>query len=303
MKNLIFLLFLSQSAICQSSLEPLVLDQKWMDKIENLAPSEPTVIPTKSENVLLFSKFTGFQHWVIPFNDELVKILSKKTRAFTVDQTVEISPFEKSNIKKYDAIILNNNCSKGDNRNLFFDVLSENPELSEKKKWRLAKKYEKNLRNYVKKGGGLVVLHGAIVMQNKSKEYGEMLGGSFDYHPVQQNINVDLVDPNHPLVAAFKGKGFSHIDEPYFFNNDYFNYNFRPLLSMKTDQLVKLKTPVSDPVKYISWVKKYGKGRIFYSSPSHNAQSYDNPDLLKFILDGIQYATGDLKVDDSPMKN
>ncbi len=43
------------------------------------------------------------------------------------------------------------------------------------------------------------------------------------------------VDPAHPLVAAFKGQPFVHVDEPYLFKNAYADKNFRPLLSMDTD--------------------------------------------------------------------
>jgi type 1 glutamine amidotransferase len=92
------------------------------------------------------------------------------------------------------------------------------------------------------------------------------------------------------------------VDEPYFFKNAYFDYNFRPLLYIELDKLGGLKNPVDEKVTYVAWIKKHGDGRVFYSSPSHNAQSLDNPELLRFFLDGMQYVVGDLKVDDSPMK-
>ena len=94
--------------------------------------------------------------------------------------------FEKDNLKKYDLLILNNNCSIGDYRNLFLDKLKEDTNLNNDQRIAEAKRLEGNLLSYVHEGGGLMVLHGAIVMQNKSTDYGEMLGGSFDYHPKQQ---------------------------------------------------------------------------------------------------------------------
>ena len=42
---------------------------------------------------------------------------------------------------------------------------------------------ENNLIQFVKKGKGLVLLHGAIVMQNNSIDFSDMVGGSFDFHP------------------------------------------------------------------------------------------------------------------------
>ncbi|HZJ19243.1 MAG TPA: ThuA domain-containing protein, partial [Pricia sp.] len=162
--------------------------------------------------------------------------------------------------------------------------------------------YEKNLIDYVANGGGLMLLHGAIVVQNNSPEFSKMTGGSFDYHPKQQKMHVKEVDPKHPLVKAFKGDGFTHIDEPYFFKNAYADLNFRPLLYIEVDQLEGLKNPVKEKVNYVAWIKKHGKGRVFYSSPSHNAQSMENPELLQFFLDGMQYVVGDLECDDSPME-
>lgn len=36
-------------------------------------------------------------------------------------------------------------------------------------------------------------------------------------------------------------------------------------------------------------------------SPSHNAQSYENPDLLQFFLNGLQYVVGDVNCDEQPL--
>jgi type 1 glutamine amidotransferase len=161
---------------------------------------------------------------------------------------------------------------------------------------------EKNLIQFVKKGKGLVLLHGGIVMQNNSLEFSDMVGGSFDYHPPQQEVHVKLVDPNHPLVNGFDPEGFIHYDEPYFFKNAYFRYNFRPLLYLELDK-IKMKRPrPNDKIKYISWIKRHGRGRVFYSSPSHNAQSYENPELLQFLYNGLLYAAGFVDCDDSAIK-
>ena len=132
-----------------------------------------------------------------------------------------------------------------------------------------------------------------------------MVGGSFDFHPRNQVVTLDLVDPSHPLLAGFDGKGFIHNDEPYLFKNAYSKKNFRPLLQMDTAKLdeatLKDKRVTSD-VRYVAWIKKYGKGRVFYCGPSHQPESYESAEMLRFMLNGIQYALGDLPCDDSPIK-
>lgn len=301
-----FILSLSLIQLFPASLSAQQLDEfkitdDWLSKIEALAPATPRV-KTNPKKILVFSQHTGFYHWTAPQNNEMLKILAKKTGAFEVTIAYDISSFDKKNLKQYDAIILNNSNPAGPKRDLFWDLLKKNTSLSDETIVKLAQQYEKNLMDYVANGGGLMILHGAITVQNNSPEFSKMTGGSFDYHPKQQQMHLKEVDPAHPLVQAFKGKGLTHVDEPYFFKNAYFDYNFRPLLYIEADKLEGVKEAVSNNTIYVSWIKPYGKGKVFYSSPSHNAQSMDNPELLQFFLDGIQYVVGDLKVDDSPMK-
>lgn len=296
-----FMLFLFAHSTSAQRVKPFDITPEWLAKIETLAPSSTTVKTTVKKKVLVFSKATGFYHWIIPHNVEMLKILARKTGAFEVSIAYDIDSFDKKNLKKYDAVIFNNCNPSGPDRDLFADLLRQNTSLSDAEIKKEAPVYEENMLNYVKKGGGLAILHGAITVQNNSMEFSKMTGGSFDYHPVQQEMHVKEVDPNHPLVKAFKGKGLTHVDEPYFFKNAYFDFDFRPLLYIEADKLKGLKKEVDNNTIYISWIKRYGKGRVFYSSPSHNAQSLENPELLQFFLDGLQYVLGDLKCDDSPI--
>ena len=280
---------------------PFVMTEDWLSKIESLAPAPSGTQDSEVKNLLIFSLHTGFEHWTIPHTEAAVKIIAEKSGKFKVFTSKDISVFKKSNLKKYDAIVLNNNCSIGPKRDLFWDALEKDSSLNEKARNKKAKQLETNLLNYVKKGHGLMVVHGGIVMQNNSKAVSEMVGGSFDYHPKQQAIQIKLVDAEHPMVQCFDPSGFKHIDEPYFFKNAYFDYNFRPLLYLEANKLDGLRKEVPDNIKYVSWIKKHGKGRVFYSSPSHNAQSLENPDLLQYYLNGLHYITGSLDCDDSPI--
>ena len=115
-----------------------------------------------------------------------------------------------------------------------------------------------------------------------------------------QEVTLRTVDADHPLVAAFRGKGpFIHRDEPYCFNGPYEKLNFHPLLSLDAKGIKDPKGQVGKMVRYVAWIKPYGKGRVFYCSPSHFPESYERSTLLRFLLDGVQYASGDLKCDDS----
>lgn len=281
------------------SLWDFEVTEKWVDLVEERAPEKPQVAPKKKRTALVFSLMTGFKHWCTPHTTEMIRILGEKTGAYDVVISDDIANFEKDKIKQFDLIFLNNTCSERDERHLFYDVLKDMDK---------AVVLEQNLLDHVANGAGLVAIHGGIVMLNNSPAFSDMLGGSFDFHPRQQTVVGKLVDKKHPITSAFDGTDLVHYDEPYMFKNAYKNLDFHPLLQMEiipdeqtlNDKRYQATLATGLPL-YISWIKRHGKGRVFYCSPSHNAQSFEQPELLQFILNGIQYAAGDLECDDTPL--
>ena len=273
--------------------------------IEKAAPAKPTVA-AEPRRVLVFSLFTGYDHKVTPHVDRVFEILGDKSGAYTATVTRDIEVFTPERLAGYDVVVLNNNCSKGARRNLFLDELERNAkykDLTADQREAKAKALEDSLCAFVAGGKGLVAIHGAPTMLNNSSEFTGMVGAAFDFHPPNQEVTLRTVDAEHPLVAAFQGKGpFIHRDEPYCFNGPYDQTNFRPLLTMDTDKMRGLKAEAKKQVRYVAWIKPHGEGRVFYCSPSHFPQSYESTTMLQFILDDIQYAAGDLKCDDSPVK-
>lgn len=300
-RGLLFL-FLLPAAFAQG-LPEVPLDQAWKDKIRALAPERTRFPAAGKKRVLVFSLHTGFKHWVIPHAEEMVKILGEKSGAFDVVGSKDIAEFEAEKLKTYDAIVLNNTCSKGDVRNLFYDVLRERAKGETEEGKREAAVLEKNLIAFVERGGGLLVLHGGVTTQNNSMEFSRLVGASFDYHPPQQRFTVRVEDPKHPLVQAFTSGEFVHTDEPYFYKNAYAEMNFRPLLSFRNAEIQKQRKGQErkEGKTYVAWIRAHGRGKVMYASPSHNAQSFENPQLLQFFLDGMQYVVGQVACDDSPL--
>jgi len=198
-KWLTILTLLTWTSSVLADLPEIKLTPEWKAEITQKAPSKPTVQPQKEQTVLLFSLMTGYQHWVTPHTSAVVKILGDKTSAYNVIESNDINMFSKDNLKKFDAVILNNTCSISPQRNMFLDVLG-------KEKEQQAKQLEQNLINFVADGNGLVAIHGAIVFINSSEAFCDVLGGAFDFHPDQQEVIATPCDPNHPLTKAFKDK-------------------------------------------------------------------------------------------------
>jgi type 1 glutamine amidotransferase len=288
---------------CAQGMPEVELTQEWKAKIESLAPEKATFPFKSKKKVLVFSLHTGFWHWVNPHTEAMFKILGEKSGAFEVSSSTDLGMMEKDKLKEFDMIVFNNTNSKPTYRNLFVDKLSENEGMDSVAVWKKAAELEKNVIDYVKKGGGLFVIHGANTTLNNSIGFSKLVGGSFDYHPKQQPIHVRLAVPQHPLAQAFPADGFVHTDEPYFYKNAYAELDFKPLLYFNNAEIEGQKEgqELTEGVTYVAWIRKEGKGHVFYSSASHNSQSFENPDLLQFFLDGMQYLVGDVKVDETPI--
>jgi type 1 glutamine amidotransferase len=276
--------------------------QQWEAAVRASAPAEPTVVGPRRK-LLVFSLFTGFNHKVIPHVNRVFEILGDKSGAFETTISVDIESLTPERLNPYDVLVLNNNCSKGPRRNLLLDELETNPkysELTDDQRQAKSDAIERSMLDFVSAGKGLVVIHGAPTLLNNSAEFTRMIGAAFDYHPPNQQVTLRTVDKDHPLVAAFAGKEpFIHRDEPYCFKGAYEKQEFRPLLSMDVEGIQDSRGRVGDMARYVAWIKPYRKGRVFYCSPSHFPESYTSGTLLQFILDGVQYAAGDLKCDDS----
>jgi type 1 glutamine amidotransferase len=295
---------------------PAVPPADWVAKVRELAPGRPTAPPRAPRKVLVFDLYTGFHHNVIPYVNEVLRVLAEKSGAFELTVSGDIETFAPDRLKAFDGVILNNCCSVGGARDMFLDVLQgkiADPRhrdlgkayagLSDDQRKSKAAALEKSLVDHIAAGRGLVGIHGAIVMQNNSAAFSDMLGGSFDYHPRAQELTLYPVDAAHPLLKAFRGEPFIHTDEPYFFSNAYARKNFRPLLQMLASDIQGKQAgkPVDD-VLYVSWIKPFGQGRVFYVSPGHFPDTYHSAAMLRFYLDGIQYALGDLPCDDTPLR-
>lgn len=294
-------LFIAQLANSQD-LESFNLSQEWINTIENLVPKNATTKTNSERRLMVFSLHTGFEHWVIPHTEAVVNAIATQSGIATCFNSKNILDFEPHKLQKFDAVVLNNTCPERDERDIFYDVFRKDSTLTESQRREKAAYLESSLINYVRSGGGLILLHGGTTMQNNSPAFSEMTGGSFDFHPRQQPLKVQLSDVNHPITQPLAKSGFTHTDELYFFKNAYKRKNFHPLLYVDASKIEGLEQPVEDPIRYISWIKRYGKGRVFVCAPSHNAQSFENGAFLEFLLNGIQYAIGDLQAEDAPLR-
>jgi type 1 glutamine amidotransferase len=137
-------------------------------------------------------------------------------------------------------------------------------------------------------------------------EFNHTIGGFFKYHwNDPQHIVYKIDDPDSPLTAMFNG-GFEINDETYTFGmKTWSRENLHILASIDYSKMsdkdkAKEDYPREDHDYGLSWVRREGKGRIFYAAHGHSERVYAMKPMLEHYLAGIQYAMGDLKANDAP---
>ena len=139
-------------------------------------------------------------------------------------------------------------------------------------------------------------------------EYTKAMGGLFKWHWVNQLCHIKIDDPASPINASFKGQPYQITDETYTYGQDSFSRtNVHVLTSIDYSKMSdedKAKEPAAtkrtDGDYAISWIRREGKGRVFYEAHGHMHHVYTMTPWIEHVIAGIQYAAGDLEADDSP---
>jgi len=267
----------------QSKLPPV--PASILEKIDKAAPAKATTKPAKSRKILVFWLCKGFFHESIPVTNKAIELMGKKTGAYKVVISNDMKMFDAKKLAEFDAVLFNNTTK------LDFNKPGQ----------------RQALMDFVKSGKGIIGLHAATDNFYNWPEAAEMMGGLFVSHPWTAGGVWAIKDyePNHPLNAAFKGEGFKIRDEIYRQKKLSAVENRRILLTLDLDDPATKSAKgamESDRDMPVSWIKDYGKGRIFFCGFGHNNEIYYRPAMLQHELDGIQFALGDLKVDATPVK-
>jgi type 1 glutamine amidotransferase len=201
-----------------------------------------------SKQLLVVTVTKGFRHSSIPTAEKVLAELGEKSGVFSVDyvrtdqeMAQKMTP---EALKKYDAIVFAN--TTGDlplpDKQAFLD--------------------------WIKSGKGFVATHSGSDTFHGFPPYIEMLGGEFETHHAQAQVDCINEDPKHPACRHL-GPTFHVKDEIYLLKN-FDRTKVHPLLML--DKHPNDKTPGEYP---IAWAKEYGKGRVFYTSLGHREDVWD----------------------------
>ena len=123
-----------------------------------------------------------------------------------------------------------------------------------------------------------------------------MVGGQWVAHPGGViPYEVQIVKPGDPITEGLTD--FKMLSEQYYMHVDPLN----DVLAVTT--FGGEHAPwIDGAVMPVAWKKRYGKGRVFYSSLGHVASDFDVPEALTILKRGILWAAGCLGDPDDPAR-
>ena len=151
-------------------------------------------------------------------------------------------------------------------------------------------------------GKGILAAHsGTDSFRDSWPEYVEMVGGAFDEHPWHQKVQVNVEDRAFPATRHFPAS-FEITDEIYQLHR-YSRDKVRVLMSLDVSS-VDLKAKGvhrTDKDFAITWVRDWGKGRVFTSVLGHRPTVWDRPDIQKMWLEAVKWVLGLTDGDTTPL--
>ncbi len=137
---------------------------------------------------------------------------------------------------------------------------------------------EKALLNFVKEGHALIPIHSASFCFQDSPGYIELVGGQFMSHETG-TFTANIVKKDHPAMESVQE--FPAWDETYRHEK------------MADDITVLMERVEGTHHEPWTWVRDYGKGKVFYTAYGHDERTWNNPGFQQLIKAGILWAVND----------
>jgi len=240
-------------------------------KIDKAIPSVLRDKPAKKKKVLIYSNCGGFVHNSINVGKALFKTIGKSYPNIEFSFDDDPKNYTAENLAKYDAV-MNLNAT-------FISKTFEEPQ-------------RKALLDFISNGKSFIGIHAASDAGNWP-EYTKMIGGNFNGHPWNAGGTWDFeTKAKGHFACQCLETTFPHKDEIYRHKDVPEGLQFLVTLDPNSTTNALLGNKKYGPYIFettygVSWLKNYGKGRIFYSNFGHNAETYWNPGMVEHYIRGI----------------
>jgi type 1 glutamine amidotransferase len=146
---------------------------------------------------------------------------------------------------------------------------------------------EKGLLGAVSNGAGIAGWHGGMCDSFRNNtEYQFMTGGQWVAHPgniIDYEVNIVKGKKDDPIIKGIRD--FKMNSEQYYMHTDPGN----EVLATTTFTGEHAEW-INGTVMPVIWKRRYGKGRVFYTSLGHVAKDFDVPELKEIVRRGMLWA-------------
>jgi type 1 glutamine amidotransferase len=162
-----------------------------------------------------------------------------------------------------------------------FDLISQVYTMST-----ITKEQEKGLLETIKAGTGFAGWHGGMADAFRNNtEYQFMVGGQWVAHPGNIiDYEVNIINHEDPITAGLSD--FKMHSEQYYMHVDPNNE------VLATTTFGGQYAPwIEGTVMPVVWKRRWGQGKIFYSSLGHVAKDFDVPEAKEIVRRGLIWAS------------
>jgi type 1 glutamine amidotransferase len=221
------------------------------------------------DNLLVFSKTTGYRHDSIAAGITALKRLTNESGNFKVTASEDASLFTPSNLSTYRVLVLLHNSG---------DFLSDD-QLSA-------------LQGFVRSGGGVFSIHCAAAGMLSSDWYRKLIGAHFDMHPDPESGSVVVVNGSNPINYTAKAGG-----PPEQWKDEWYNFTSHPAENENLEILL-----AGDPSTFkggkhgsnhpLAWCQEFDGGRSAYIALGHFDEAWEDKWFSGWVERGLLWAAG-----------
>lgn len=226
--------------------------------------------------ILVFSGLVGFRHASIPDGISAIRAIGAQ-RGWTVDASEDPAVFTDAGLRGYDVVVWNNSCGNDDTREI------------------LAPAQKTAFERYLHSGKGTMGIHCSSCAGTAGPGdwtwFNDMFGAINTGHPAGtlqfQTARLSVENRSHPSTR--------HLPATWPVKDEWFYYNRSPrpdvtvLLSLDEKSYQPGNAMGDHP---IAWCRNYKGGRVFYTGIGHMSENYADPNFLKHLEGGLQWAAG-----------
>jgi len=150
----------------------------------------------------------------------------------------------------------------------------------------ITKEQEAGLLATIQAGTGFAGWHGGMADSFRNNvEYQFMVGGQWVAHPGNIiDYTVQITDHNDPITAGLSD--FAMHSEQYYMHVDPSNQ-----VLATTTYTGEHREWIDGVLMPVVWKRRWGQGKVFYSSLGHVAKDFDVPEAKEIVRRGILWAT------------